>query len=91
MKLLEKDFAVNQTGTAKLVAEEPDDVWLLYNLILPGDIVSTDTTRKVHLDSSAKKNTASRVKLTLDIKVTCRDFHKDSSTLRLHGRNLQPN
>ncbi|KAL5155441.1 Protein PELOTA 1 [Glycine soja] len=91
MKLLQKDFAVNQTGTAKLVAEEPDDVWLLYNLILPGDIVSTDTTRKVHLDSSAKKNTASRVKLTLDIKVTCRDFHKDSSTLRLHGRNLQPN
>ncbi|TKY62069.1 PELOTA 1 [Spatholobus suberectus] len=90
MKLLEKDFAVNQTGTAKIVAEEPDDVWLLYNLILPGDVVSADTTRKVHLESTTK-NTASRVKLTLHLKVTCRDFHKDSSTLRLHGRNLQPN
>ncbi|CAJ1890196.1 unnamed protein product [Sphenostylis stenocarpa] len=91
MKILEKDFALNQTGTAKLMAEEPDDVWVLYNLILPGDVVSADTTRKVYLDSSTKKNNASRVKLTLHLKVTSRDFHKDSSTLRLHGRNLQPN
>ncbi|QCD97989.1 protein pelota [Vigna unguiculata] len=91
MKILHKDFALNQTGTAKLMAEEPDDVWVLYNLILPGDVVSADTTRKVHHDSSAKKNTASRVKLTLQLKVTCRDFHKDSSTLRLQGRNLHHN
>ncbi|KAK7337154.1 hypothetical protein VNO77_17715 [Canavalia gladiata] len=89
MKLLEKDFALNQTGTAKIMPEEPDDVWLLYNLILPGDVVSSDTTRKVHLEST--KATASRVKLTLHLKVTCRDFHNDSSTIRLHGRNIQPN
>ncbi|RDX60815.1 Protein PELOTA 1, partial [Mucuna pruriens] len=90
MKLLQKDFAVNQSGSAKIMPEQPDDVWLLYNLILPGDVVSTDTTRKVHLQSTTK-NTATRVKLTLHLKVTCCDFHKDSSTLRLHGRNLQPN
>ncbi|KAL9332027.1 hypothetical protein ACSQ67_001637 [Phaseolus vulgaris] len=91
MKILHKDFALNQAGTVKLTAEEPDDVWVLYNLILPGDVVSADTTRKVHLDSSSKKNTASRIKLTLNLKVTSRDFHKDSSTLRLHGRNLHSN
>ncbi|KAL2345147.1 hypothetical protein Fmac_006432 [Flemingia macrophylla] len=91
MKLLEKDFAVNQTGSAKIVAEEPDDVWVLYNLILPGDVVSADTSRKIHLDSSSKHHAASRVKLTLHLKVTTRDFHKDSSTLRLHGRNLHHN
>ena len=89
MKILEKDFALNQRGTVKLIAEEPDDVWLLYNLITIGDVVTADTTRKVHLESN--KNTASRVKLTLHLKVTCRDFHKDSSTLRVHGRNLEPN
>ncbi|KAG4923728.1 hypothetical protein JHK87_049268 [Glycine soja] len=44
-----------------------------------------------YLDSSTKKNTASHVKLTLNIKVTCCDFHKDSSTLCLHDHNLQPN
>ncbi|XP_058735023.1 protein PELOTA 1-like [Vicia villosa] len=89
MKLLEKDFALNQTGTVKIIAEEPDDVWLLYNLIATGDVVTAETTRKVHLESN--KNTASRVKLTLHLKVTSRDFHKDSSTLRVHGRNLEPN
>ncbi|CAL5194143.1 unnamed protein product [Lathyrus oleraceus] len=89
MKLLEKDFALNQTGTVKIIAEEPDDVWLLYNLITVGDVVTADTTRKVHLESN--KNTASRVKLTLHLKVTSRDFHKDSSTLRVHGRNLESN
>ena len=49
----------------------------------------SDTTRKVHLDSSAKKNMwNSRVKLTLDIKVTCCDFHKDSSTIHCHFNNV---
>lgn len=89
MKLLEKDFALNQRGTVKIIAEEPDDVWILYNLITIGDVVTADTTRKVHLESN--KNTASRVKLTLHLKVTCRDFHKDSSTVRVHGRNLESN
>ncbi|XP_027349172.1 protein PELOTA 1-like [Abrus precatorius] len=89
MKLLQKDFAANQSGTAKIMPEEPDDVWLLYNLILPGDVVSADTTRKVRLEST--KTAASRVKITLHLKVTCRDFLNDSSTLRLRGKNLQPN
>lgn len=93
MKVLEKDYAANQTGRVKMMAEEADDVWLLYNLIFPGDVVTADTTRKVHLESGAtkKKNTTARVKLTLPVKVTCRDFHKDSSTLRVHGRTLEPN
>jgi protein pelota len=89
MKLLEKDFVLNQRGSVKIIAEEPDDVWLLYNLITIGDVVTADTTRKVHLESN--KNTASRVKLNLHLKVTCHDFHKDSSTLRVHGRNLESN
>ncbi|KAJ1378334.1 Translation release factor pelota [Sesbania bispinosa] len=91
MKLLEKDFAPNQTGTVKIIAQEPDDLWILYNLISPGDVVTAETTRKVHLESSTKSTTASRVKLTLHLKVTCRDFHKDSSTLRVQGRNLDAN
>ncbi|KAK7245026.1 hypothetical protein RIF29_39856 [Crotalaria pallida] len=92
MKLLDKiDLVVNQTGTVKIVPQESDDLWLLYNLITPGDVVSSETTRKVHLESSNKSTPASRVKLTLHLKVTCRDFHKDSSTLRVQGRNLDAN
>ncbi|XP_057440607.1 protein PELOTA 1-like [Lotus japonicus] len=91
MKLLEKDITLNQSGSVKVIAEDPDDLWLLYNLISSGDTVTADTTRKVHLQSSTKSTAASRVKLTLHLKVTRRDFHKDSSTLRIHGRNLEPN
>ncbi|CAL0326770.1 unnamed protein product [Lupinus luteus] len=92
MKLLDKeDLVVNQTGTAKIIPEEPDDLWLLYNIISQNDVVSAETTRKVHLESSNKSTTASRVKLTLHLKVTCRDFHKDSSTLRIKGRSLDAN
>ncbi|OIW11318.1 hypothetical protein TanjilG_20467 [Lupinus angustifolius] len=92
MKLLVKeDLVANQTGTAKIIPEESDDLWLLYNIISQNDVVSAETTRKVHLESSNKSTTASRVKLTLHLKVTCRDFHKDSSTLRIQGRSLDAN
>ncbi|KAE9585421.1 hypothetical protein Lal_00018226 [Lupinus albus] len=92
MKLLDKeDLVVNQTGTAKIIPEESDDLWVLYNLISQNDVVSAETTRKVHLESSNKSTTASRVKLTLHLKVTWHDFHKDSSTLRVQGRSLDAN
>ncbi|XP_029153467.1 protein PELOTA 1-like [Arachis hypogaea] len=75
-----------------IIPEEPDDIWILYNIINPGDYVTADTSRKVHHQlNDAKTTTASRVKLSIHLKVTCRDFHKDSSTLRIHGRNLEPN
>ncbi|MED6126017.1 hypothetical protein PIB30_074289 [Stylosanthes scabra] len=62
----------------------------LYNVITPGDYVTADTSRKIHREVGDTK-TASRVKLSIHLKVTCRDFEKDSSTLRIHGRNLDPN
>ncbi|KAL4382327.1 hypothetical protein HN51_005944 [Arachis hypogaea] len=92
MKLKKKDFTVNHMGTMTIIPEEPDDIWILYNIINPGDYVTADTSRKVHHQlNDAKTTTASRVKLSIHLKVTCRDFHKDSSTLRIHGRNLEPN
>ncbi|RYR24397.1 hypothetical protein Ahy_B02g057889 [Arachis hypogaea] len=84
MKLKEKDFAVNQMGR--------NDLWILYNIINPSDYVTADTSRKVdHQLNDGKNTTASRVRLSIHLKVTCRDFHKDSSTLRIYGRNLEPN
>ena len=89
MKLLDKSFALNQPGTVKIVPEEADDLWNCYNLIAVGDIIAAETTRKVHLEST--KSTASRVRLIIHIKVTCRDFQKDSSTVRVQGKNIEAN
>ncbi|KAL4398193.1 hypothetical protein AHAS_Ahas01G0267400 [Arachis hypogaea] len=92
MKLKEKDFAVNQIGRVIIVPEKSDDLWILYNIINPGDYVTVDTSRKVHHQlNNGKNTTASRVRLSIHLKVTCRDFHKDSSTLCIHGRNLESN
>ncbi|KAL4327970.1 hypothetical protein HN51_035226 [Arachis hypogaea] len=92
MKLKEKDFTVNQMGRVTIIPEESDDLWILYNIINPGDYVTADTSRKVHHQLNDGKNTtASRVRLSVRLKVTCRDFDKDSSTLRIQGRNLEPN
>ncbi|KAI9122382.1 hypothetical protein K1719_007071 [Acacia pycnantha] len=89
MKLVDKHLALNEAGTVKLTPEEPDDLWFVYNLIAPGDVIATQTTRKVHLQSA--KNAASRVNVTLHIKVTRCDFHKDSSTVRVQGNNIDSN
>ncbi|KAI4300380.1 hypothetical protein L6164_033766 [Bauhinia variegata] len=89
MKVLEKNCALNQPGSVKIFPEEPDDLWTVYNLIAPGDVVTSETTRKVHLEFT--KNTASRVKLSLHVKVTCREFQKDSSTVRVQGKNIEAN
>ncbi|KAL1293157.1 hypothetical protein HN51_053783 [Arachis hypogaea] len=92
MKLKEKEFAVNQMGRVIIIPEESDDLWILYNIINPGDYVTSDTSRKVHHQLHDGKNTtASRVRLSVHLKVTGRDFDKDSSTLRVTGRNLEPN
>lgn len=89
MKVVDKNLTLNQPGTVKIIPEESDDLWALYNLIAAGDTITADTTRKVHLEST--KNTASRVKLTLPVKVTRLHFHKDSSTVRVQGRNMEAN
>lgn len=47
MKLIKKDFSKDGAGMLKLVPGEPEDMWHAYNLIAPGDTLTTTTTRKV--------------------------------------------
>lgn len=48
MKLLKKQISEKDgAGSVLLRAEEPEDMWHIYNLILVGDSVKTTTVRKV--------------------------------------------
>jgi stalled ribosome rescue protein Dom34 len=48
MKLLKKQISEKDgAGSVLLRAEEPEDMWHIYNLILAGDSVKTTTVRKV--------------------------------------------
>ncbi|XVE61602.1 hypothetical protein DITRI_Ditri06bG0053400 [Diplodiscus trichospermus] len=98
MKIVEKNVALNQPGSIKMILDEQDDLWLVYNLLTKGDKIITETTRKVvhnkssnvHNDKACSRNRkdCSRVKIRLEIKITDVDYDKDSSTLRVRGRNL---
>lgn len=83
MKLVEEEKILpNSGGTINIVPEEPDDMWLLYNLISKGDVIVADTTRKTAFG---------RVRLTLEIKITAIDYDKVGSVIRVAGRNLVHN
>ena len=50
MKLLKKQISEKDgTGSVVLRAEEPEDMWHIYNLIHVSDSVKTTTIRKVRL------------------------------------------
>ncbi|GKA48161.1 protein PELOTA 1 [Tanacetum coccineum] len=75
------------SGSAGIIPDESDDLWLAYNLILPGDTVMVDTTsffgwfiEKVQ----EKQSLGSRKKGSVD-------YDKEGSELRIHGKNILEN
>ncbi|KAK4281579.1 hypothetical protein QN277_013052 [Acacia crassicarpa] len=89
MKLLNKNFEPNEPGSVEIIPQEPDDLWMVYNLIANGDIVTANTTRKVYLGlSSSTKSKPKRVTVSIPVRVSCTDFDKDSSTVRVQGTNM---
>ncbi|KAJ8570656.1 hypothetical protein K7X08_037628 [Anisodus acutangulus] len=92
MKVLGQKLVTNQPGTITIVPEKPDDLWLLFNLIAKGDVVSTTTSRKIQKssDSTNKKNN-SRVKLELEIKIATIDYDKSCSIIRVKGKTILSN
>lgn len=55
MKLLKKQISEKDgAGSVLLRAEEPEDMWHIYNLIHAGDSVKTTTVRKVRARPSCR-------------------------------------
>jgi protein pelota len=80
-------FKDPKTGEIKLVAENLDDIWHLYNIIEEGDLVRAVTFRTSEDEKAdklrAKKTEKKRMKL--GIKVEKLAFHEFSNRLRLQG------
>ncbi|KAL1819757.1 hypothetical protein DCAR_0416066 [Daucus carota subsp. sativus] len=91
MKILRRDFVSNGAGSVKMVPEEADDLWLVYNLITKGDSVLASTVRKVLREAASGGRDAERVKLKLEIKVESVDYDKEGSVLRIRGKNILEN
>ena len=92
MKLVSKSFepGSGEAGAVKLVPEEAEDMWHLYNLISAGDRVQATTVRKVSFESGGAGggSESERVKLKLTLAVEAVDYDGAAGELRIRGRNL---
>ena len=84
-------FWVNFYRSITLIAEESEDMWHAYNLIMEGNIVRASTIRKVQTESATGSSTSNRVRTVLTIQVENIDFDTQACVLRLKGRNVEEN
>ncbi|CDY27123.1 BnaA08g07610D [Brassica napus] len=90
MRILRRDFVRDGPGSAKLMAEDSDDLWFTYNLIAPGDSVMAVTSRKV-LRERGNSKLSERLTLKLEVQVEEVNYDKDGGVLRILGTNILEN
>jgi len=85
VKLVFKDL---KHGEVKLIAENLDDIWHLYNIVNEGDLVRALTFRTDDQSSDDKKRSkkSEKKRMKLGIRVTEVRFHEFSDRLRIHGK-----
>jgi protein pelota len=83
MKMIFKDL---KHGEIKLIPENLDDIWHLYNIISEGDLIRAVTYRTDDQKNDkirSKKSEKKRMKLGIRVKEV--KFHEFSDRLRIHG------
>ncbi len=80
-----------KTGEIKLVAENLDDIWHLYNIIQEGDLVRAVTFRTAddHKDDRIRAVKTEKKRMKLGIKVEKVAFHEFSNRLRIQGTIIE--
>jgi protein pelota len=84
VKIIFKD---PKTGEIKLVPENLDDIWHLYNIIEEGDMIRAVTFRTSDTEKADKLRAkkAEKKKMKLGIRVEKINFHEFSNRLRIQG------
>lgn len=88
---MHRDVVPQGPGSVKLIPEEADDLWHVYNLVAKGDRLSAVTVRKVQRESSSGERDVERVKLKLEIEVEAIDYDNVGAVLRIRGKNVVEN
>lgn len=83
MKVLKQD---RRRGSIKLLPQNLDDLWHLYNLIESGDLVRAITYRREERRTDkVRPERGKKVRLKMGIRVEKVEFHEFSDRLRIHG------
>jgi len=83
MRVLHRDL---KAGEFKVRIENPDDLWHLYNLAQPGDLVRASTYRREEAKADKiRPERMEKVRVTLTVRVEKAEFQAFSDRLRLSG------
>ena len=88
MKIVAKSLKV---GKVVVIPEDMDDLWHLYNVILPGDQVAARTVRRVRRDSgdASRPDKGERRRMFIRLIAEEVTLHKYSNRLRVKGKILE--
>ncbi|KAI9594239.1 protein pelota [Syncephalis fuscata] len=91
MRLISKHIEKDRSGRVTLYPEEQEDMWHIYNLILPGDLVKATAFRRVQNVTETGSTTSQRVRTTLTLKVERTEFDAQECVLSINGPNVAEN
>ncbi|PVU85631.1 hypothetical protein BB560_002232 [Smittium megazygosporum] len=91
MKLIRKYIEKDSSGYIKLIPEDSEDMWHLYNLILKGDRINASTIRGIKSETATGSVSSERVRTRLTILVEEVFFDVQVGVLRINGKSTQQN
>ncbi|PVU95599.1 hypothetical protein BB559_002684 [Furculomyces boomerangus] len=91
MKLLKRYIEKDRSGNIKLLPEDAEDLWHIYNLIIKGDKIEASTIRGVKNESSTGSVSNERVRIRLTISVEEIFFDVQGGVLNIKGKNVVQN
>ena len=87
MKVIFKDL---KHGEIKLMPENLDDIWHLYNIVDAGDLVRAVTFRTdEQKDDKIRSKKAEKKRMKVGIRVSEVKFHEFSDRLRIQGKIIE--
>ena len=91
MKILHRSIQKDGRGQIKLLPQEPDDIWHLYHLLAPTDLLTASTYRKLTTTSSTGSTSSSKVRVRLTLLIESIEYDASTSMLRVKGTNCEEN
>jgi protein pelota len=91
MKILHRSILKDGRGSVKLLPQEDDDMWHLYHLLAPSDLLTASSFRKLTTTSATGSTSSSKVRIRLCLLVSDIQYDASICMLRVKGTNQQEN
>ena len=89
MKVVSKRIEKDSSGFVKLIPEDSEDIWTVYNLLSVGDEIEASTLRRIQTETASGSMDSHRVRITLKIKIEAINVDLECNIIHLKGRNTR--